>query len=315
MSLTRLLDDRHGPVRTWFEDTLPNVKPIAERWKAAGSPAIIPAWERPAWGLLGAAVDYRIRYFFACTPPREFVAAYGANTRALSDDEVTAMIELRMAGEDSFDRFAAALDVHVTEHDPVGGLLDPPGERLLAKFCFVLAMYETVFRTGRPSDALDGLGSGASAEAQLALVPEEAVDDLVALAEGFVTAGTSLLGRPTVLNPTFAGSLRVGGADADLIVDGLLLEVKTTKAARPDRDWVYQLVGYLLLDVGDEHQLERLGFYVSRVPTLLDWDADELLALLAGRPAGRRELRDGFFAAVEQAGPVRRLRASAGPTT
>jgi hypothetical protein len=162
MSLTSLIAARGGRLREWFETTLPNVKPIAAQWKAAGAPSILPAGERPTWGLLGAALDYRIRYFFACTPPGEFVAAYGAGTRSLDDDQIRAFIELRMAGEDSYDRLAAALDGHVTAHGPIGKLCDPDAERLLARFCYLLAMYEAVFRTGYPSQLLDGLGPGAS---------------------------------------------------------------------------------------------------------------------------------------------------------
>jgi hypothetical protein len=136
-------------------------------------------------------------------------------------------------------------------------------------------------------------------------VPDEAVDDLVALAAGFTTAGGPLIGQAAVLNPTFAGSMSVGGADADLIVNRTLIEVKTTKQARPDRDWIYQLVGYLLLDIEDRHGIERLAFYLGRVPALLDWDADELLATLAGSAVDRGELRDGFFAAAAEAAPPR----------
>lgn len=72
------------------------------------------------------------------------------------------------------------------------------------------------------------------------------------------------------LNPTFGqASELVGGADADLIIDGCLIDIKTVKEPDVKKVW-RQLVGYgVLADIaGDEDdifpRIEELGIYFSR---------------------------------------------------
>ncbi|MGA2973103.1 MAG: hypothetical protein ABSE39_10875 [Candidatus Bathyarchaeia archaeon] len=75
-----------------------------------------------------------------------------------------------------------------------------------------------------------------------------------------------------VLNPTFgAGSELVGGADADLLIDDVLLDVKTTKEASFSQEYYNQLIGYYILwKVGGaigslkECKISALGIYFSR---------------------------------------------------
>jgi hypothetical protein len=51
-----------------------------------------------------------------------------------------------------------------------------------------------------------------------------------------------------LLNPTFnKGSQLVGGADADLICDHMLIDIKTVKEQKVDMKMVRQVVGYALL--------------------------------------------------------------------
>jgi DNA integrity scanning protein DisA with diadenylate cyclase activity len=39
----------------------------------------------------------------------------------------------------------------------------------------------------------------------------------------------------------------VGGADADLIIDDMLVDIKTTKSLELSKDYFHQLIGYLTL--------------------------------------------------------------------
>lgn len=85
------------------------------------------------------------------------------------------------------------------------------------------------------------------------------------------------------LNPTFDGSALIGGADADLIVDGCLIEIKTTvKPETLPRDVLYQLLGYVLLDFTDKHGISSVGLYLSRQGEFVSWPLGELLARLTG---------------------------------
>lgn len=94
------------------------------------------------------------------------------------------------------------------------------------------------------------------------------------------------------LKRTFSGSNDVGGADADLILDGCLIDFKSTINAKLTSTWLYQLLGYALLDYRDEHQITRVGIYFSRQGVLLQWDlADLIRELSAGPPMSVDQMR------------------------
>lgn len=86
------------------------------------------------------------------------------------------------------------------------------------------------------------------------------------------------------LNPTFGiGSELVAGADADLIIDGALIDVKTT--IKPDftRSYFEQLIGYFLLHIIDCEDrnvpvsIKKLGIYFSRHGCLFLMDVADLV--------------------------------------
>ena len=82
--------------------------------------------------------------------------------------------------------------------------------------------------------------------------------------------------RYTRLNPVFGyGSRLVGGADADMIIDGTLIDIKTTKDPTFKEDYYYQLVGYYILSLlgridtsywksRNNAAVHRIGIYFSR---------------------------------------------------
>jgi hypothetical protein len=65
--------------------------------------------------------------------------------------------------------------------------------------------------------------------------------------------------------PVFTGSADIGGADADFILGGLLLDCKATITPRNlGAAEINQLAGYLLLDYDDEFGIRQVGLYLSR---------------------------------------------------
>lgn len=69
-----------------------------------------------------------------------------------------------------------------------------------------------------------------------------------------------------LLNPTFGkASLLVGGADADLIIDGSIIEIKTTKSLELKRDHFNQLIGYYILYTLDGINSERCSPEISKL--------------------------------------------------
>jgi hypothetical protein len=125
------------------------------------------------------------------------------------------------------------------------------------------------------------------------------VVDLCVLSAAAYEAFAPRLDRPFVLNPTFAGSGDVGNADADLILDGCLLEIKATK--RPLKPVVFhQLLGYVLLDYEDVYAIRRVGIYLARRGVMVEWPLLALVAQLSGgRAASLATLRAAFREAVQ----------------
>jgi hypothetical protein len=94
----------------------------------------------------------------------------------------------------------------------------------------------------------------------------------------------------------------IGGADADYILDGLLLDCKATKDPRRlGRDEIYQIAGYLLLDYDDQYGIDHVGLYLSRQGGLITWEVGEFLRRLGG-DAPLRQLRDQFRQHLRSAG-------------
>ena len=118
--------------------------------------------------------------------------------------------------------------------------MSDPDEHLLCRHCLVLANLESAFRAGphvtegtpllqKRDPTVDDL---------LAVHGEEAVADMAAQSRLFLETAADRLTGPHVLNPTFDGSADVGGADADLILDTTLIDIKSTVAPKLSRSWL-----------------------------------------------------------------------------
>ena len=98
----------------------------------------------------------------------------------------------------------------------------------------------------------------------------------------------------------------LGGADADFVIGGCLIDIKTTKDTKPGRPEFWQLVGYTLADWDDCFRLTDVGFCYSRQGVTLRWPVDEFLHALAGRPVDlereRAEFRELLTACGERRG-------------
>lgn len=86
-----------------------------------------------------------------------------------------------------------------------------------------------------------------------------------------------------VLNPTFGyGSELVGGADADLIIDNTLIDIKTTKYLSFTQEHYNQLIGYYILSklgkLNDSMDvpIHRIGIYFSRHGILHTITSDQI---------------------------------------
>lgn len=87
-----------------------------------------------------------------------------------------------------------------------------------------------------------------------------------------------------LLDPTFGASGLVGGADVDLVLDNMLIDIKTTKFLQIKRDYINQLLGYYILSriggingVPKQHKINTIGIYFSRHGYLHTWSVHEFI--------------------------------------
>lgn len=128
----------------------------------------------------------------------------------------------------------------------------------LIKISLLLAKLDVLYRAGKIDENLQD-------------VDDKDVEGLRSLMS-FIDANLFKSSGVVVLNPTFGlASALVGGADADLLIDDLLIDIKTKKELILERDDFNQLIGYYTLYKIDgidgtqkQHEVKRLGIYFSR---------------------------------------------------
>jgi len=124
----------------------------------------------------------------------------------------------------------------------------------------LLANLDIIYRTGRFEDYVE-----------LDTVSDEDIKDLTNLIK-IVPAAQFKTKKVCLLNPTFGeASKLVGGADADLVVDNTLVDIKTTKKLQLPRKYFDQLIGYYCLywiggisGLPQDYEIKNLAVYFSR---------------------------------------------------
>ena len=309
MSLTGHLIRPDSPVKAFlyerFEKTRVLTASANGQLRATGCVCPPPNIEEYPYADVGRAIDYRIRYFYPAGPIDDLVA--WKHGHRIVWERYTRLAE-KYPDEKQYTHFLRAsvefflrVRTFIQTTRPEGRLLDPREEALLARYCYVLGVFELAYRTG-DDYWLFCPGRPHNVDFWLAQVPQAVVSDLVRLARLFFQRHRDLLAKPVILNPTFAGSTDVGGADADLIIDGCLLELKCSKHETLSPVWLRQLAGYVLLDYADALHIRSVGIYMVRHGVLLSWPLDEFLAALSGDQAIdlaqlRSEFRDVCVAA------------------
>lgn len=252
MSLTSFIDEKD--VRERFNKEF--VKPALIKNQALLAP---PLTQNPR--LLGTAFDYLMRFHLKRLNPQAvettWIAEYGLERmrrKGLHHSYEQGSLIIAQARE----RYAELLSTQLLTDELIVSTL------LLAK--------------------LDAFYRSQKLDQNLQLINEEDVQDLrklISLVDDnlFRTSGV------IYLNPEFEyGSPLVGGADADLIIDDLLIDVKSVKELSLERRDFNQLVGYYILSRIDElrkaqlqYQIKRLGIYFSRHAYLFIFNVEEVI--------------------------------------
>ena len=340
MSLSSHLDDKNSPIRRFLSSQFSNHRAflnVARRQMRQAEILMppVPGASYP-YPTIGTAIDYRLRYYFRVTPIREFVAyhaavtlqgnwsiprnsAYGSPVIVFDESSGKELAELRSIdgigrtirlpietaheykNAETFAMFSRNLDTLTSEICTVGQRLEEDKENELNRYCYVLALLEQIFRVGPSINSPLLERKFMNVDELLGIPPRNCITDLCNLSWTFYDNFKHLLSLPHILNPNFEGSLSIpGGADADLIVDGTLIDIKTTKKREIDRDWLWQLMGYVLLDYSDKHKIRGIGLYMARQCLFIRWSMKEVLAFLfKGKPKSLEQLRGEFKETVK----------------
>jgi hypothetical protein len=308
MSLTGHIKLGRGePVFDWFAENFPNTREMATevnrelRDGPATKPCAVPVPAGSDASLVGTAVGYVL-------------------SASLRDDAITSTVAT--TGARLLDRFLRNLKPlpSAIERQIVSRVeeLAPSRRELvgdewyeLLRLVSVLARFEQVRRAGahvvmmlmplfiKHAGDLDGLGHACATPPTLA--------DLDSLTRATLSDQLHLRqARQLHLGPVFAQSIPLGGADADIIADGELIELKSSGQARiVGRAELWQLLGYLLADTDDKYKLRRCSFRAPRRRRSGKWEVQDFIDALAGRPCDSVEHWRAEFARILSELPVR----------
>ena len=293
MSLTSCLKDPSSTISRFLAEHLPSPQAVLADYRKRLShfpPPVKPtppADPRTYYRMIGHTIDHRLRITLGA--PTGQPIAEGVVRAVLDDDgwpNPDVIRTVRAAGKELLEELRA---YEGAEGQPLA--LDDRAEERLVRLCHVASSFEAIFRHGGwvRGNSLGFCKPGAGLDDLAAAVPAYVVDDIRAQMALAADPGpfTHLRKLPTparICGPVFDGSTHVGGADADFILDGQLIDCKAT--IRPDRmsrSEIYQLAGYLVLDYTDTYGINTVGLYLSRQGALIDWNVQDFLDLLGCR--------------------------------
>jgi hypothetical protein len=302
MSLTSQLNDTSSQATKFFREHFPDTRNFGKVWRelVCDLPCCEPppAQEKPEWSATGTALDYRIRLYLQPYPASETIAFKGAKRKFGSQ-----MFELDVDNPDLdidkilkdnanlgnyfkwlWEELSAMWDSLAKEYGGKREFKNNEVELRISAICLIFSYFDEIFRSRTTPDILFSASLKRwPAESFVKNVRQTTVDDICQLSKLFIQSSTKIIDSGTiVLNPVFSGSRDVGGADADLIIDACLWEVKTTIKPMSFKKWPYQLLGYNFLDYENEFKLKSVGIYLSRQQRWISWPLEDLIRILAG---------------------------------
>lgn len=201
------------------------------------------------YSLVGTAFDYLLRFNIHQNNPNAITDTWVAENVIsrrflLSHDEILLKQAKKLIDQ-----------AKINFHD---FLLSGKIEAQLLKSVIHLAQLDIIYRSGIIDE-------------NLGTVSQEDIDDLRNLID-ILPPELFKAKKLCLLNPTFGqASYLVGGADADLLIDETLIEIKTIKNFGFRRDHWFQLIGYFVLhnissigSIRPRPKISKLAIYYSR---------------------------------------------------
>lgn len=252
MSLTSFLADNKD-VRTRMRQEVPNPRCLVHK-------AIIAPPISDRYALVGTAFDYALRFYVQRLNPSAIEPASWIAENAVS---------LLANNPILYANGQAAVD-GARQHHKVFLKNGRFTDELLTS-TLRLARLDALYRAGVGHDAIGGIHTDDVRDLR----------NLLAIVESATFTARGLC----LLNPTFGeASLLVGGADADLVIDDMLIDIKTTKNFKLTSNDFQQLIGYYILHeiAGSslstpKGAINKLGIYVARYAYLHVFAIRELI--------------------------------------
>ena len=228
------------------------------------------------WMLVGTAFDYRVRMFFEPDFNFENTVALGRVERGMmSRQEFSQTAEsLWLAG--------VGLDAEQKEDN-----------EYLARLCIIAAHLENAWRGGVPGEWLLE-AENMTTQQRLDSIPAVVVNDVAAMSEKLGAAFSGRMPESVTSNPVLGSAELMINADADLVLDDCLVEIKATVSPRVRQAMLHQAVCYALLDRDDRLGVRKVGLYMARQGALIAWSLPELLMLLGAYTTDVGVLRGRF---------------------
>ena len=267
MSLTSFLQE--PDVRQRFRQEFN--KPISRISKDLLAP---PRSKR--YSLVGTAFDYLLRFHIQrqnrVTDQQPWVAE--ASISILQNQSLMATYDLDTAD------YSFNLDSKLNIAQKGLALAKQEHQRFLVSGKLTMQLLESVILLAQ----LDVIYRSGYIDDSLGVAHEEDVEDLSKLLS-IADIGHFKAKNICLLNPTFGGaSALVGGADADLLVDDTLIDIKVTKIPKYDRMYFNQLIGYFVLHwlhgiggIRPKLRILRIGVYFARQAHLEVYNLKELI--------------------------------------
>ncbi|WP_063726055.1 hypothetical protein [Streptomyces monomycini] len=295
MSLIDGLRSPHSPLRRFLDRELSaGPGPLRQNYRAqhrTDHVLLPPPGVGTEAGTVGTAIDQRLRLAFTAAAPVDDAALIGIECTGRFGGHGEGL-RMRAVGNELAARLTETVQhLDLDNRDlPLDRAQDE--EEDLARMLIAAAWYQVMTRNsiGFASTPLAGAAledPGAFTLTRLLELPHpDMVDDVLNQLHKTAHSPLEDLRARTRTEechggPTFAGA-RIT-ADADLAVDGLLLDFKSTRHPLKEMSQrtAWQLAGYLLLDATDAYRIDTVGLYLTRTGVLASWPVEDFLDLLS----------------------------------
>lgn len=287
MTLKSALGTAGTPLRRLLQDHLPRLADtlrgdLNAQMFGDTSP-VIPGPGGATQSLLGHAIEQRIvyargnRFDFAFTGPgdgvvRRFTYLYGQADPVMRNLDLFRELALRL-NEADVGGFPTSEPILGAEPDRATRLAITLGLLDQAYRAYPVPPPELLMQMATTCDTLD--------EA-IALIDEAWVADVRAVTDLALPLLPGSEESEVTMGPRMSGWALVGGADADLLIDGTAIDVKAVANWRLPLPVLLRTFCYALLDVDDEHHITQIAALLARHGRLVTWDVADVLERAAG---------------------------------